>query len=102
MLTNSQRWNCGLTKAGGSPHHGVESRGDTVGAGPAPVLKDDPVVVVVGHLFHGDAHDPPCDGANRHAGDEETRRDLGDQKTRNVSKKKKEIKEIKKKKRRTE
>lgn len=92
MQTNSQRWNCGLTKAGSGSHHGVESRGDAVGAGPAPVLKDDPVVVVVGHLFHGDAHNPPGDGAHRHAGDEETRRDLKKEMTRNVSKKKINIK----------
>lgn len=63
---------CRLTQTGGSSHHGVESRCDTVCAGPAPVLEDDPVVVVVRHLLHGDADDPSCDGSDRHAGDEET------------------------------
>ncbi|KAF3857011.1 hypothetical protein F7725_008870 [Dissostichus mawsoni] len=70
--------------AGGGPHHGVEPRGDAVRSGPAPVLEDDPVVVVVRHLLHGDPHDPSCYGADRHAGNEQTRGDL--EGTKNPSK----------------
>lgn len=61
-----------LTQTGGGSHHGVQSGRHTVGAGSAPVLEDDPVVVVVRHLLHGDPDDPSSDGADRHAGDEET------------------------------
>ena len=64
------------TQTGGGPHHGVESGGDAVRARTAPVLEDDPVVVVVGHLLHSNPYNPPGDGSNCHAGNEETRRDL--------------------------
>lgn len=60
-----------LTQTRCRSHHGVESGRDAVGAGPAPVPEDDPVVVVVRHLLHGDPDDAPGDGSHRHAGDEE-------------------------------
>lgn len=67
---------CRLTQTGGGPHHGVEPRRDAVGSHLTPLLEQEPVVVIVGQLLHGDAHDAPCDGADGHAGDEQTRRHL--------------------------
>ncbi len=65
-----------LTQTRGGADHGVQTRSDAVCTWTTPVLKDDPVVMMIRHLLHRDAHDTAGDGAHRHTGDEQTRRDL--------------------------
>ena len=60
-----------LTQTGSSPHHGVQAGSDAVSPHLAPLLEQEPVVVVVGQLLHSNAHDAPRDRPDRHAGDEQ-------------------------------
>lgn len=67
-----QRITLGLpTQTRCGPHHGVEARSDAVGSDLAPLFEQEPVVVVIRQLLHGDADNSPCDCSNGHAGDEQ-------------------------------